>query len=735
MRPLPVILMITAGLELVSRMAQKSIFSNPLPMPDAVLKKAMKDQKFQKKTLFKNRHLQSGGKARRAEAGHFMKPDVAPPLKGVLAKIGKPHPAPFVPDVFQVNALDAIKQNDCLVIAPTGSGKTWIAREAIVSVLEKGGRAWYASPLKALSNSKWVEFGLHFDPQNVGIITGDTKENTEAPIIVGTTEILRNQLYDAMHRGEDLNCDLVILDEAHFLGDADRGVVWEEIMIYLPVRVNLLLLSATVGNGEEIAGWLSSIRQKPCTVVREEKRPVPLYPVFLHPSGCLHPFLEGKKASPVVYEFLKNDKFPRRGSRRPPDYAGILRVLERFDMLPAIFFLKSRSECDAALACRPGLPPLKDRDAFEDDLYNMLDRFPSLGNHRQLKALRISGLAAHHGGQLPAWKLLVEETMNKGHLRAIFATTTVAAGVNFPARTIVLFNSDQFNGHDFAALSATEFRQMTGRAGRRGQDNIGFMLAIPGRFMDLGHIKRMLSALPEDIESQLKNDFAMVLNLLLSQTPADVKKIFERSFAAWQQHGVQKDSSSAADLLWKDFSLHLKFLQQEGFVEADGKLTEDGLWAAHLRLDDPLLVAQCLRENVFSENDERLLAAMVAVFAYDRDDEIHLTTRDISHKLMAALRKMLLAVKPLVHRMEKAGFACTKLYPSAGVAMYYWAKGRDWDWVILTTGIAEGDMASLVLRTADNLRQLASLKDTHPEVAACAYRARDAILREPVLFL
>ena len=172
-------------------------------------------------------------------------------------------------------------------------------------MLERGGRAWYASPLKALSNSKWVEFGLHFDPENVGIITGDTKENTEAPIIVGTTEILRNQLYDAMHQGKDLKCDLVILDEAHFLGDADRGVVWEEIMIYLPARINLLLLSATIGNGEEIAQWLESIRKKSCVVIREEKRPVPLYPLFLHPSGCLHPFLDGKKVSVPVADFIR----------------------------------------------------------------------------------------------------------------------------------------------------------------------------------------------------------------------------------------------------------------------------------------------------------------------------------------------------------------------------------------------------------------------------------------------
>ncbi len=664
-----------------------------------------------------------------------MKPEIASSLKSVLAQIGKPNPAPFVPDEFQVRALDAIKQNDCLVIAPTGSGKTWIAREAILSVMEKGGRAWYASPLKALSNSKWVEFGLHFDPENVGIITGDTKENTEAPIIVGTTEILRNQLYDAMHQGIDLNCDLVILDEAHFLGDADRGVVWEEIMIYMPVRVNLLLLSATIGNGDEIAAWLASIRKKPCALIREEKRPVPLYPMFLHPSGCLHPFLDGEKAGPAVCEFLKKDRFRHRGSHRPPDYAGIIRVLERFNLLPAIFFLKSRAECDTALSCRPGLTPMKDNETFTDDLCELLDRFPKLSSHRQIKALRSAGLAAHHGGQLPAWKLLVEEMMNRGHLRVIFATSTIAAGVNFPARTIVLFNSDQFNGHDFAPLSATEFRQMTGRAGRRGQDNIGFMLAIAGRFMDLGHIRKMISAAPEDILSQLKNDFAMVLNLLLSQTPADVKKIFERSFAAWQQNSIEGQTSSAAALLWKDFSLHLEFLQREGFVENAGRLTEDGRWASRLRLDYPLLVAECLRKNAFPEDNERLLAAVVAVFAYDRDDEIQLAPKELPHKLMAALRKMLLAVRPLSRRLESAGFVGAKLYTSVGVVMYNWAQGCNWDEVIKNTGIAEGDMASLIMRTADNLRQIASLKESHPEVAACAYRAREAILREPVLFL
>ena len=285
--------------------------------------------------------------------------------------------AEFRPDPFQLEALDAIRADDCLVTAPTGSGKTWIAEEAIRSVFLKGGRCWYASPLKALTNAKWVEFGYLFGPVNVGIVTGDTKENTDAPIIVGTTEILRNQLYDAMHTGENLDCDLVILDEAHFLGDRDRGVVWEEIMIYLPVRINLLLLSATIGNGGEIAAWLASIRGKPCRVIREEKRPVPLYPLFLHPSGRLMPLIEENRLFGKIGDFVGR-RFYGRPEREGPPFGEMIDVLKQFHLLPAIFFLKSRAECDAALRTCSAAPDQTEDETFLWDLEALLDRFPYL---------------------------------------------------------------------------------------------------------------------------------------------------------------------------------------------------------------------------------------------------------------------------------------------------------------------------------------------------------------------
>lgn len=662
--------------------------------------------------------------------------DAEPVLKGVFAKIGRPVSAPFAPDLFQLRALEAVRRTDCLVIAPTGSGKTWVAEQAIMSVFSAGGRCWYASPLKALTNAKWVEFGLQFESQNVGILTGDTKENTAAPIMVGTTEILRNQLYDVMHSGEDLNCDLVILDEAHFLGDADRGVVWEEVMIYLPARINLLLLSATIGNGDEIAQWLSTIRGKECVVIREEKRPVPLYPLFFHPSGRIMPYLEKKRLYGKVNEFFKDKqkRMPHRG--QPPPFGEIIRILRKYQLLPAIFFLKSRSECDAALKACGRLPDDYKDDSFYYTMDETISRFPYLQNHKQLYYLTTARVASHHAGQLPSWKFLVETMMKSGNLQAIFATSTVAAGVNFPARTIVLFNSDLFNGRDFNPLKGTEFHQMTGRAGRRGVDKIGFLLVVPGRFMDLEHIRRLLFKRPEDILSQIKNDFSMVLNLLLSQTPEDIRRIFENSFAMYQHArmkklGSEKDHSSG---LWEDFQRHLSFLKAEKFVDENDRLTENGVWASKLRLDQPILIAESLKRNVFPTDDEHLLAAALAPFVYDGDENIRMTSKTMPRKLTRCYSRIVTTLRPLAERMEAAGFRVSPLYLWTSSVIYDWARGVDWDEIIETAGISDGDMAMLVLRTADNLWQLRNLKETHPQVAALAAKARESILKEPVIF-
>jgi superfamily II RNA helicase len=238
---------------------------------------------------------------------------VVPPsreAKRLLEGIGTPRAKPFKPDDFQLEALAALEFEDVLVTAPTGSGKTWIAREEIRRLLESGRRAWYTSPLKALTNSKYHEFLDEFGPNSVGILTGDRKENSDAPLIVGTTEIYRNQLFDSLRGGSEVTADLVVLDEAHYLADEDRGHVWEEAIILTPPRIRLLLLSATIGNAHEFALWLEEIRGVRCAVITGPmKRPVPLRSAVLLPDKRLLPLMnEAGRLNPEVLALTADER-------------------------------------------------------------------------------------------------------------------------------------------------------------------------------------------------------------------------------------------------------------------------------------------------------------------------------------------------------------------------------------------------------------------------------------------
>ena len=237
-------------------------------------------------------------------------------VERLLQGIGTPEPAPIVPDDFQIDALRAIETQDVLVTAPTASGKTWIAREEIRRLLEQGKRAWYTTPLKALTNSKYMEFSVEFGAENVGILTGDRKENYGAPLIVGTTEIYRNQLFDALRQGEQVATDFVILDEAHYLADEERGHVWEEAIILSPPRIRLLLLSATIGNAEEFAAWIGEVRgTNVCVINRAGTRPVELRAVFLAPNTQLFPLFDetGERMNRAIEQFAQEEnRFERR---------------------------------------------------------------------------------------------------------------------------------------------------------------------------------------------------------------------------------------------------------------------------------------------------------------------------------------------------------------------------------------------------------------------------------------
>ncbi|MDX6530786.1 MAG: ATP-dependent helicase HelY [Blastocatellia bacterium] len=243
-------------------------------------------------------------------------------LRELLMGIGAPKPAPLKPDPFQLEALTALEFEDVLVTAPTGSGKTWIAREEMRRLLELGKRAWYTTPLKALTNSKYAEFSEEFGPEHVGILTGDRKENSSAPLIVGTTEIFCNQLFDSLRGGEEVGADLVVFDEAHYLADEERGHVWEEAIILTPPRIRMLLLSATIGNAAEFAAWIAEVRGVHCGVVtRPGARPVPLRAAFLMPDKRLVPLLNPQaKLNSEIARLSEQDQRDRgsggRGRRR-----------------------------------------------------------------------------------------------------------------------------------------------------------------------------------------------------------------------------------------------------------------------------------------------------------------------------------------------------------------------------------------------------------------------------------
>lgn len=859
----------------------------------------------------------------------------------LLDLIGTPKESPFIPDPFQVEAIRLIDEGDVLVTAPTGSGKTYIAVEAIKKVFARGGRAWYASPLKALSNSKYAEFSEIFGHENIGILTGDRKENAEAPVIVGTTEILRNQLYDVMHQGTHLNVDLVVMDEAHYLGDEDRGVVWEEVLIYLPSRVRILLLSATIQNAREICDWLTWLRDAPCRWVSAHKRPVPLYPLFLFPHGELVPLATEKG----FFERIDTVNSKHFGRTYFPDIANIMEALRKANLLPAIFFLKSRADCEkAATLCPPVYKTSlsKDQKDFERELNYLLEQYPYLKDHKELEILRNSRVGAHHGGQLPQWKLLLEKLMQEGYLEAIFSTSTVAAGVNFPARTVVITQSDRFNGREFAPLTSTELHQMTGRAGRRGMDEAGFVLIVPGPYQDPRYIYDLLLSPPEPIESKVKVNFSMVLNLLLSHRPEDIRDLFAMSLATFQNVSEEKpkvaklrrrvekeflqwkdvmackagldfveirrqykqlslrikqmktvtarkvlpdtvqhllvrgrvfttrqkipyvilerpsidsknvkavrlalplktrrnlvkvssikisnisslhhhidnlpelsekagweeiveklsidDSTrkplmnpldiaeseietiirlrenmpcskcslfgpclketdhpftrimhrcealagritSVQDQLWRSFQYHLNFLVQEGYVDEEGRLTSDGLWASKLRLDQPLLISEGIRSGLFPENDPPLLAALVAPFVMDRDrgQDIELTSLTYRYPELYEYYFMLLrGIQGIRMRLQSWGFSTPPLPFWTVVTLYLWAKGEEWETVRDVTRMDEGDLVMLIVRVADHLNQIESLYETHPNLAESARIARLAIMREPVIVM
>ncbi|MDR0549223.1 MAG: DEAD/DEAH box helicase, partial [Deltaproteobacteria bacterium] len=653
--------------------------------------------------------------------------NVSPAALKFISKIGFPEEKPFVPDPFQLKAVELVKTMDVIVSAPTGSGKTWIAERALAFELERGGQAWYASPLKALSNSKYYEFRRIFGEDKVGLLTGDLKINAGAPIVVGTTEILRNQLYDALAMDRDglVDRDLVVLDEAHYLGDPQRGVVWEETLIYLPTRVRLLLLSATIDNADELAAWLSQNRGQPTQVVLGGERPVPLEPLSFTPMSFA-----------TLNEAVKNLSQRRRGGyyKGPTFRAGeSLRALDRLELTPAIFFLTSRKQCDEAIVAAG--QPVAETETRRQKRLSVIQKyetdFPILSQKPQIQILKRKAVASHHAGHLPVFKTLVEDLMSQGLLSAIFATSTVSAGVNFPARTVVIPQSDRYNGLSFDPITATELAQMTGRAGRRGKDNIGFAVIIPGPHTDLKYLAHLFKQPPEPILSQLVVNFPMVLNLLKAMELGEAHRLLTQSLAAWQLSKLKTPGQlkKATKIIWRDFMNHVKFLKLKGLVDQNDRLTAWGELTAKIRLEHPLIMFEAIKNDSLPTQDPALLAGVVASFLNEKRS---LFTRKIPDDLTVALATVFGSIADMSRDLIKHDFEVPTRDPEAALAVYRWANESPFEEVARLYGLGEGDVARLILRAAEHLNQLRDLPGQE-ELAQTATVARQKLLREPVL--
>jgi ATP-dependent RNA helicase HelY len=473
---------------------------------------------------------------------------------------------PFTLDSFQTNACSALEAgHGVLVCAPTGAGKTVVGEFAVHLALEAGRKCFYTTPIKALSNQKHTDLVARYGPEKIGLLTGDVSINSGAPVVVMTTEVLRNMLYADSDALEGLS--YVVMDEVHFLADRMRGAVWEEVILHLPEEVRLVSLSATVSNAEEFGGWIQTVRGD-TTVVVDEQRPVPLwqhmmvgkrlFDLFDYSSaGGPDDAGRGSLVNPELSRHITNrreadrllDAGPRghgRSSRprlyRTPSRYDVVSVLDHSALLPAIVFVFSRAGCDAAVAqCLRSALRLTDDDE-RDRIAEVIDRRTAdlsdtdlmvLGYYEWREGL-LRGVAAHHAGMLPIFRHTVEELFTAGLTKVVYATETLALGINMPARTVVLERLVKFNGEQHVPLTPGEYTQLTGRAGRRGIDVEGHAVVLWQPDVDPAEVAGLASTRTFPLRSSFVPSYNMTINLVHQMGPDQAHELLERSFAQYQ---------------------------------------------------------------------------------------------------------------------------------------------------------------------------------------------------------
>lgn len=760
----------------------------------------------------------------------------------------------FKLDDFQVEATDYITGGKSVVLcAPTGAGKTVLAEHAIHLAIKSNKKVFYTTPLKALSNQKFNDFAAKYGQERVGLLTGDTSINRGAQVTIMTTEVFRNMLYGTHFGKVEENMkdvQYVVLDEVHYMNDEQRGTVWEESIIHCPSNIQLIALSATIANSQTLTNWINSVHGK-TELVFTDFRPVPLrhyfytpesshdlYSLFT-PEGKLNKKISSNKGTGVQKQKFTKKKKPKFSVPQ------LISVLNKKNMLPAIYFAFSRKKCDTFMEMCSGMKLLSD---FEKQrLIQIIDEYivdnPYLAKNKHLEYL-YAGVAAHHAGLLPAWKGLVEKLFQQGLIKVVFATETLAAGINMPARTTIISSISKRSDDGHRTLNPNEFLQMSGRAGRRGMDEVGHVVTVASPYESPEEIAMLAGSGSIPLESRFAPSYSMVLNLLQRFSLDEARELILKSFGYYSSterlkplfqqkeefediiyniknykcpYGLTTDDllaynkhknmyiehrnlsktlkrqarhagrTSAAevhefeqktreffnqmhespcndckkyrghikdvevlsrfesklgklektidyqkDVYWRQFLNHAAILEEKGYLK-DNYPTDEGFMTSAVRGENELFFTEIILSGLLTDLEPAELAGVLcAVVTEDVRKDCW-----VKFKMSKTVRKTIDDVYQILRRLHKIQKQYgvedpLNLNPFYSPIIEYWVNGGDWEEMMETLDIAEGDLIRIFKRTVDLLRQLTIIPNVPEKLAKTAGLTIDCINREPI---
>jgi superfamily II RNA helicase len=681
-------------------------------------------------------------------------------------------------DRFQLDAIEAVdKRVNVLVSAPTGAGKTLVANYAIGRELAREQRTFYTTPLKALSNQKYHELCELYGTQRVGLLTGDTSLNRTAPVVVMTTEVLRNMLLTESDQLTSLG--LVVLDEVHYLQDPFRGGVWEEVLILTPAPVRFVALSATIGNADFLGAWLSEVRG-PTTVVIERTRPIVLHNHLAvmkrgQPAAEIHDLLDGQRLSNEarrIDNLMKSSRKFRPGPKwqgakstappppfRAPRRSELMQALEREDLLPVIVFIFSRAACDDAVhqLRRDGLLFTKpeERREIESIAESRLtdfspDDLQALEYADFIDALR-RGIAMHHAGMVPAFREIVETCFERNLLAVVFATETLALGVNMPARSVALERFTKYSDAGRQFLTSAEYAQMTGRAGRRGLDDEGHAIVCFASDLALHDVGRVALAPPADLHSSFRPTYNFTANLINHFDYDTALDVVQRSFAQFEND--RRPAGRKRPLTDQMIARH-RVLEELGYAKG-WTLSPDGQLLRSIYHECDLLIAESISAGVFEDLEPAELAGLLSCFVYESKrsaravnaaKQVSTKKKRVHHDRLGQVRRISITerlreistiavtVREVEERYKVPHFKEPDGHFSTIIAA--WARGVTLG-TVLDLADAEigqtspGDFVRNAKQVADLCEQLGRMRHL-TDVAAVALEARDAVLRSVV---